>query len=194
MNFDEALAWEENSPERHEFILGHLKRRQGRPPRECDVIMNLVVAFGTRAQDTKYRCLSSEMRLRIGDEPEWFYPTLFLYEPPLRFHPRDEKGFVNPRLIVEVFSREAEDEEHALRFDRYKRIPELSDYILVSADEVRTEHYRRLENDDWARRVYIGREAELQLDNFNISVPLSEIYEDIEIETQPVLPFDENEE
>ncbi len=104
--FDEALEWEEASFERHEFILGRLRRRQGRPPRECDVIMNLLTAFGTRARNTKYRCLSSEMRLRIGDEPEWFYPTLFLYEPPLRFHARDEKGFINPRLIVEVFSRE----------------------------------------------------------------------------------------
>jgi len=191
LSFDDALAWEENSFERHEFILGHLKRRQGRPPSECDVIMNLIVAFGTRAQNTRYRCLNSEMHLRIGDEPEWFYPTLFLYEPPLRFHPRDDKGFVNPRLIVEVFSRETPVRERAMRLYRYQRIPDLSDYVMVRADELFVKRYQRLEDDRWARHLYIGRDAHLQLDNFGISVPLSEIYEDIELAEQPVLPFDD---
>ena len=180
--FDAALEWEEASFERHEFILGRLRRRQGRPVRECDVIMNLIIAFGTRVRDTKYRCLSSEIRLRIGDEPEWFYPTLFLYEPPLRFHPSDEKGFVNPRLIVEVFSREMDARERAIRLDRYKRIPKLSDYVSVEADEVFAKHHHRLEDGRWTKTNFARRDAELRLDFFDISVPLSEIYEGIEIE------------
>jgi len=189
LSFDDALTWEENSFERHEFILGRLQRRQSRPPRECDVIMNLIVAFGTRVENTRYRCLNSEMRLRIGDEPEWFYPTLFLYEPPLRFHPRDAKAFVNPRCIVEVFSPKTPLREPAIRFNRYTRIPELNDYVTVWAGTPSVKHHHRLENGRWARRVYIGKDAHLQLDHFDISIPLSEIYEDIELEEQPVLPL-----
>ena len=90
---------------------------------------------------------------------------------------------------MEVFSRGTEHREHAIRLDRYKRIPELSDYVSVEADEVFVKHFHRLEDGRWATTKLAQRGAVLNLDNFDISVPLQEIYEDIEIETQPVLPL-----
>ena len=99
-----------------------------------------------------------------------------------------------------------------MRLYRYTRIPELSDYVTVEADEVFVRHYRRLENGRWATAKLAMREAELRLDNFDISVPLAEIYEsiqiekptlsrseifdalsgNIEVEEQPDLPFESN--
>ena len=98
---------------------------------------------------------------------------------------------MNPRAVFEVLSPKTEAFDRTAKFDQYATNPDLSDYILVSADEVRVEHYRRVDNGDWVRRVHIGREAQLQLGNFDIAVPLAEIYEDIETGEQPVLPFGE---
>ena len=74
------------------------------------------------------------------------------------------------------------------KFDEYTLIPELSDYILVSSDRIRIEHFHRENSGDWTHRVYRTLAQELRLESFGISVPLGEIYEDIEFGEQSVLP------
>jgi hypothetical protein len=63
----------------------------------------------------------------------------------------------------------------------------------ISSDKVRVEHFHRAGAGEWMRRVYRELTLELRLESFDISVPLSEIYEDIEIGEQGVLPGMEDE-
>lgn len=197
LDFDALLAQENASPVRHEYIGGKLYEKgagqnlkmAGGTSNHSDIIHNVQVAVGRRMDDSECQGSSGDQRVRFEQSENWFTPDFLLKCPPLRFHPRDKNALMNPRAVFEVLSPETERFDRTGKFDQYATNLELSDYILISADEVRVEHYRRLENDDWARRVYIGRGAELQLENFEIVVPLSEIYRKIILETQPVLPF-----
>jgi len=191
LDFDELMEFEANSEVRHEYIGGRLYAMAGGTPNHADIGTNINAAVQPRLRGKPCRGSSNDQRVRFDNAQNWFYPDFLIKCPPYRFHPRDEDALMNPRAVFEVLSPKTESFDRTGKFDQYATNPELSDYILVSADEVRVEHYRRLENNEWARRLYIGRDAHLQLDNFGISIPLSEIYEDIEIEEQPVLPFDD---
>jgi len=199
LDFDELLAMENASPVRHEYIRGKLYEKgagvlpqmAGGTSNHSDIIHNVQVAVGRRMDDSECQGSSGDQRVRFERTENWFYPDFLIKCPPLRFHGRDKNALMNPRAIFEVLSPETEKFDRTGKFDQYATNPELSDYILISADEVRVEHFRRLENGEWARRVHIGRDAQLQLDSFGITVPLREIYRKIAIETQPVLPFDD---
>ncbi|BCM89891.1 hypothetical protein IAD21_01741 [Abditibacteriota bacterium] len=118
----------------------------------------------------------------------WYYPDLLIKCPPYRFHPRDANALLNPHAIFEVLSPATEAFDRTGKFDEYQIIPEFSDYVLVSADRVRVEHFRRTGDGEWTQRVYRLLTQELHLENFGISVPLAEIYEDIDVGEQGVLP------
>ena len=189
LSFDELIEWETASPVRHEYIGGKLYAMAGGTPRHAHAIANVSAAVHTRLRGQPCRGASGDQRVRISETAtNWYYPDFLIVCPPARFHPRDANALLNPRAIFEVLSPETERFDRTAKFDDYARIAELSDYVLVSLDYVRVEHFRRLENGGWEARFYHDLSDQLRLDNFGIAVPLAEIYEDIPVETQGALP------
>ena len=190
LSFEELLEMENRSPMRHEYIGGRLYAMAGGTPAHAHIITNLTTAVHSRLRGQSCRGSGSDQRVRTSQTAiNWYYPDLLIMCPPFRFHPRDSNALLNPRAIFEVLSPATESFDRTAKFDEYKEIENLSDYVLVSAERVRVEHFRRLENGDWALRVYTSQAQELRLDNFQIGVPLGEIYEDVEVEENGVLPL-----
>lgn len=194
LSFEELLENEENSPIRHEFIGGRLYSMAGGTPDHADLSVNLSTAVHSRLRGKPCRGASPDQRVRTSETAtNWYYPDFLIKCPPYRFHPRDKNSLLNPHAIFEVSSPATKEFDRYAKFDEYKLIPEFCDYILVSPDQARIEHFRKTENGDWIYSVYNRLDQELKLENFEISVPLREIYEDIEVGIQGVLPFDEDE-
>lgn len=192
LSFEASLEIEENSPVRHEYIDGQLSVRQGRPPIHCEIIANLGVAVATRLRRLPFRATMSEVRVRFPNGDDWVYPDVLIRDKNGLYHKRDEIALLNPRAVFEVFARDTQHFILTKKFDLYRTLPSLSDCIFVWADETRVEHFRKAENGDWIYQVSNRIEGELKLDNFGISAPLAEIYEDIEFE-QTGLPFEDEE-
>lgn len=191
LDFDELMEFEADSEVRHEYIGGRLYAMAGGTVKHADIGTNLGVAVQTRLRGKPCRGSNGDQRVRFDNAQNWFYPDFLIKRPPYRFHGRDKDALMNPRAVFEVLSPSTEVFDRTSKFDQYKSNVELSDYVLVSADEMRVEHFRKLENGKWEQAVFIGRDAVLNLDNFGISIPLSEIYEDIEVEEQLVLFFED---
>ncbi len=190
LDFDELLAMEEASPVRHEYIGGRLYAMAGGTIVHAHIIANLTTAAHGRLRGKPCRGASGDQRVRTSNNAtNWYYPDFLIMCPPFRIHPRDKDALLNPRALFEVLSPGTAEFDRTGKFDEYALIPELSDYILISSDKVRVEHFHRADDQEWTRRVYRTLESELRLESFDISVPLSEIYEDIEFGEQPVLPF-----
>ncbi|MBW3637819.1 MAG: Uma2 family endonuclease [Armatimonadetes bacterium] len=189
LSFEELLSNENASPVRHEYIGGRLYAMAGGTPNHADIGTNIAVAVQSRLRGKSCRGSSSDQRVRTSQTAtNWYYPDFLIKCPPYQFHPRDKNALLNPRAIFEVLSPETENFDRTGKFDEYKTIEELTDYVLVDTQRARVEHFLKSQNGEWTQRVYTLLEQELRLENFEISVPLSEIYEDVEVGAQGVLP------
>lgn len=186
LDFEVMLERENASVDRHEYFAGQLRRMEGSSLVHGALNLNLAVAFHGRLRGTPFRGVGVNQRVRVGDN--WGYPDFLIKCPPHRFHPRDANSLINPHAIFEVLSPETEKFDRTGKFDEYALIEELSDYVLISTEIARVEHFRRLENGAWELRSYSHLDQELHLDNFEIGVPIGEIYEDVEVAEQLVLP------
>ena len=106
----------------------------------------------------------------------YYYPdaTVVCGEPQL-----DEKNnLVNPILIVEVLSQSTALYDRNTKFERYKAIPTLQYYLLVSQDAPRIEVFSRPDNADeeWTVTAIEGLGAELALPIFTQPLLLAGIY------------------
>jgi len=188
LDFEELLAMEEASPIRHEYIGGRLYAMAGGTLDHADLIANVTTAVHGRLRGKPCRGASGDQRVRTSaTATNWYYPDFLIKCPPYRTHPRDKDALLNPHAIFEILSPTTAEFDRTGKFDEYALIPELSDYILISSDKVRVEHFVRADEGEWPRRVYRTLAEELRLERFEISVPLSEIYEDIELGEQGVL-------
>jgi Uma2 family endonuclease len=60
----------------------------------------------------------------------------------------------------------------------YRRNPSLQEYVLVSADTIEVEIFRRIQTDDWRIINYQSGDT-VELKSVNLTFQIEQIYEDI---------------
>jgi len=82
----------------------------------------------------------------------------------------------NPVLIIEVLSPGTEAFDRGKKFEFYRTIPSLKEYVLVSQDKPRVEAYFRKDRNNWQYTVINGIEKSIVFKSLDYEVKLEEIY------------------
>jgi Uma2 family endonuclease len=93
----------------------------------------------------------------------------------------DDDNLLNPVVIFEVLSPSTERHDRGLKFQQYRTLDSLQDYMLVHQDQVRIEQYTHRPDHTWTLRDYQVQEDDLKIDSIGVSIPLTRIYDRIKI-------------
>jgi len=177
---EQYLDLERHTEIRHEFLDGIVYAMSGASRAHSAICFNLAVIIGSQLRGTPCTGHSSDMKVRAGDASLYAYPDLTIVcgEPILH----DDHGdvLINPVVIFEVLSRSTEAYDRGEKFERYKTIETLTDYVLVSQDRPRLEHFSRQPDGTWSLTETNGLDASLDLASINCRLPLAEVYDRIE--------------
>ncbi|MGZ5001433.1 MAG: Uma2 family endonuclease [Methylomonas sp.] len=171
------MVWEKSQTEKHEFVAGEVFAMTGARQNHVLVSGNIYAALKQRLRGMPCRAYIADMKLRVEAADAFFYPDVMV-----SCHPDDRqaKQFLShPTLIVEVLSDTTADYDRGGKFVAYRRLESLQEYLIVDIDNRRVECFRRTVDNDWLLHDYIG-DAECQFTSLNISLPMTEIFEDIE--------------
>jgi Uma2 family endonuclease len=86
---------------------------------------------------------------------------------------------LNPKIIIEVLSPSTADYDRGKKFELYREIPTLQEYVLTHSDAPHVEHFARQTDSSWIFREYKGLENSLRLTSINCEIGLADIYERI---------------
>ena len=144
---DEYLAWESEQEGKHEFLGGEIFAMVGASDRHVTIALNLASAIRECLRGGPCRVYMSDMKLRVEAVDAWLYPDVIVTCDPAD-HQRDMDKLA-PILIVEILSPSTEAFDRGKKFAAYRRIPSLSEYLLVDPDSSRVELYRRNAENQW---------------------------------------------
>lgn len=147
---EEYLALERQSEIRHEFLDGIVYAMSGESPEHSTICFNLGGITHRQLSGTPCQGFSPNMKVRAGDERLYAYPDLAVACGATFLHDRHGKVLLNPVFIFEVLSRSTETYDRGEKSERYKTIETLNDYVLVSQDRARLEHFSRRPDGAWA--------------------------------------------
>ena len=82
----------------------------------------------------------------------------------------------NPRLLVEFLSDSTESYDRGRKFDFYRQIGSLEEYVLVSQQEPIVERFKRQAGGDWLLTVYKGLEVAVDFTSIQTELQLRDIY------------------
>ncbi|PQV64080.1 Endonuclease, Uma2 family (restriction endonuclease fold) [Abditibacterium utsteinense] len=178
-----AQFWEmeENSDVRHEYLNGRVYAMAGGTPNHAKIIFNISVAIGSRLRGKPCSGSSSDQLVKIERSGLRTYPNVLVSCPPQRFDADEPNALLNPVLLVEVLSPSTQSYDRAEKWEHYRQIPELRDYLLISSERVRVEHLHRNEQNQWILWTAIERDDVLRVPDLELEIPLDEIYENIEL-------------
>lgn len=177
---EEFYEFEENSPIKHEYWNGVLVERAWASDAHTVISGNIACATRNALKGKPCRARTSEQSVRIESANAEYYPDALIFCPPSRFAGKGDRVLLNPKVIFEVLSESSERIDLGLKFQVYRACDSITDYVLVSQDRVLVERYRRME-EGWFLRSFNSLEDSLRFADLEIALPLSEIYDELEL-------------
>ncbi len=166
---------------RHEYLNGRVYAMAGGTPTHSKIIFAFSTAIGVRLRGNPCSGSNSDQLVKIERTGLRTYPNILVSCPPEEYDAEEPNALLNPVLIVEVASPSTQNYDRTEKWDSYRRIPALRDYILVSSERVRVEHLHRNERDEWILWTGIELDSVLRVPDLGIEIPLDEIYEGLDL-------------
>ena len=173
MTWEEYLAFEEQSPYRHEFINGTVYAMSGASLAHNEIAQELVVAFRSRLRGgpCKPFFLDAKLEIRTGHDKIMYYPDAMVSCRP---EDRTDKVVRNPKLVVEILSKSTQHIDRREKAMVYQRVESIEEYVLIAQNQPRVIVHRRAEN--WRPTAYTKAAALVEFRSIGLAVPLDQIY------------------
>ena len=182
----EYLALERAATHKSEFHGGEVFAMAGSSPMHSLIATNLAVEFRNRLRDRPCVPFNSDLRLKVEPTGLITYPDLSVVWGALQFAADTDDTVVNPTLIAEVLSDSTEAYDRGKKFENYRQIPSLREYLLVSQKEPRLEQFIRQENGQWLLVEAAGPGATIALPSLEITLTLADVFANVQFTPAPI--------
>jgi Uma2 family endonuclease len=174
---EQYLALERAAQQKHEYFNGEIFALAGASERHNLIVVNLVAAIHAQLKGTACKVYSNDMRLKVSATGLYTYPDIVALCEEARFDDEQRDTLINPSLIIEVLSTPTESYDRGEKFAHYRRIESLAEYLLISQDKYRVEHYVRQADNQWLMSEASKLEERIELPSIKCSLLLSDVYE-----------------
>lgn len=179
MTPQEYLDWEEQQPLKYEYINGEVFAMMGGTIPHNDVALNLASALKNHVRGKGCKVQIADAKLGVSENGPYHYPDVMV-----SCDERDKsatKVIYHPCLIVEVLSPSTEGIDRGKKFQNYRQISTLKEYILISAEQIMVECFRLNDKGLWELQTY-NQGDEIDLISVNFKCPIELLYEDVILE------------
>ena len=93
-----------------------------------------------------------------------------------RFEDDKFDTLLNPQSVVEVLSDSTEKYDRGKKFELYRQIESLREYVLISQDRAHIEVFTRDDGGPWRRSEATGLESTVELPVIGCRLALADVY------------------
>ena len=172
---DEYLALERKATFKNEYLNGEILAMSGASNAHNLITLDIGTELNIQLRSRECLVYTNDMRIRTSPMGSYFYPDVVVVCGEPRFEDNVFDTLVNPIIVVEVLSPSTEAFDKDEKFRCYQELASLREYILVSQDRVRVEHYRLIKT-QWVQTEFHVREDVLPLLSIGCELPLQDIY------------------
>lgn len=176
ISVEEYLLAERKSELKHEFYDGEVFAMSGGSYAHARIANNIASELHLRLRGRPCQPLGSDMRV-MTPSGLFTYPDVSIHCGPPQFLKNTTDTLTNPRVLVEVLSPSTERYDRGKKFEKYRSIPSLMEYVLVSQDRVAVEHFRRREQPgEWLLTAVVDPAGALAFPCLEVVLPVADIY------------------
>ena len=119
------------------------------------------------------------MRVKVARADHYSYPDVAVVCGQAEFEDRSEDTLLNPTVLIEVLSPSTEAYDRGAKFEFYRTLESLSDYLLISQSKPTIEHFTRQPDDRWLMGTYKGLEAVAPILSIGCELRLADVYDKV---------------
>ena len=182
MTVEQYVNNERTADFKSEFYRGEIFAMAGGTVQHATIGGNIFAALRSKLRGTGCSARNSDQRIKVASNSLGTYPDASVVCGKYQTHPEDVDAITNPRVIFEVLSKSTESYDRGKKFDLFRGLESLREYVLVSQEEPQVERYVRHEDETWTLTIFKGTDAVVRFESIDAELTLAEIYEDVEFE------------
>lgn len=175
----EFLEFERKAEEKHEYLDGEIFAMSGAKRNHNKITINLSGLIWQHLKGKDCESYSNDMRVFVPRSGLYTYPDLVVVCGEPQFQDDVHDTLLNPVMLIEVLSDSTEGYDRGRKFQHYRSIESLDEYVLVSQNDARIEKYIKQGDGFWVLSEAVGLDSEITLDAISCTMPLAEVYDKI---------------
>jgi len=179
LNAEEYLAIERSSDFRNEYIDGEMVAMAGGSWEHSLIIGNALAELKQQLRGGPCKVHASDLRVQAPDGLQT-YPDVVVVCGEPAFADAHRDTVTNPKLILEVLSPTTESYDRGRKFESYRTIPSLEEYVLVSQERPHVERFLRQPEGAWLFVEVAGLQEAISLSSLGCRLSLEALYEGVE--------------
>lgn len=177
----EYLELEEKAEYKNEYYQGEIFAMTGASINHNQIVINLLGAFQKSLQKD-CRPFVSDLRLWIKQHNLFTYPDIMVVCGDPVFYENRDDTITNPLVIAEVLSKSTEGYDRGMKFEFYRSIKSLREYIIVDQYRVHIEHFLIEKSSNvWQLKEHNNIEDELHLHHVGFTCSVKDVYTNIDL-------------
>ena len=175
----EYLAIERRAEFKSEFFDGEMFAMSGGTKPHSLIASNLNFALRTQLKGCPCRVYTSDMRVKVQASGLCTYPDLSVVCGQDLIEDEHDDVLLNPTVIIEILSDSLEAYDRGRKFELYRGLASLREYVLVSQHKPLIENFVRQDSGAWLLLETAGLEGKVNLPSLGISIEMADVYTNI---------------
>jgi Uma2 family endonuclease len=177
---DEYLPLERQAKTRSEYWDGQVYALAGASQRHTIIVANILALAVTQFKRRSCTAHASDLRVKVRPTGLYSNPDIVIVCGRAQFEDGRRDTLLNPTGIIEVRSPFTEACDRGTKFEHYRTLDSLSDYLLVALGSPKVERFERQPDDRWLLSTYKGPEAVVLVASSGCNLPLVDDYDKVE--------------
>jgi len=177
---EDYLALERRAEFKSEYFDGEIFAMAGASEPHNLITINTIRELSIQLKKRPCKAYANDMRVKVSPTGLFTYPDVIVVCGQAQFDDIQRDTLLNPTLIVEVLSDSTEAYDRGRKFEHYRKLESLMEYVLIAQHRPHVESYRRQPDQRWVLTESDGLESSLRLDAIDCELALAEIYDKVE--------------
>ncbi len=181
-SIEEYLALEEAADYKSEYIDGEIFPMAGGSTNHNQIALNFSTELNFAFKKLDYRVFMSDVRLWIPKKRIYTYPDVMLVVGKPEYYNNRTDTITNPRVIIEVLSPSTKGYDCSKKFEAYRTIPTVEEYLLLDQTRRYIEHFSKTDNKRWSFAEYNESDEAIALASVSFEIAVADIYNKVNFE------------
>jgi Uma2 family endonuclease len=176
---EEYFALERESERRFEYRDGEIVCMSGGTREHAAIAGSIARHLGNQLYG-KCQVYGSDLAIYVPGGLPYRYPDGSVVCGELRIRSVDGRDCLeNPKLLIEILSETSADFDRGTKFEEYKTIPDLVEYLLVAQDRPHAARRTKAGPETWTETVFESLDATIGLESVGADLRMRDIYEHV---------------
>jgi Uma2 family endonuclease len=176
---EEYLEIERKAEFKSEYYNGEMFAMAGASERHGVIVINIAAELRQQLKGRPCRVIANDLRLRVLPSGLYTYPDVMVVGGDSQHADNRNDTLLNPTVAIEVLSESTRDYDRGQKFQFYRGLASLREYITVAQNAPHIEHWTRQDQNIGTLSEFNDLSQSVQLTSIDCVLALSEVYDKV---------------